>query len=284
MERPVVVGVDGSDSSLRAVDWAVDEAAHHGRGLRIIYASLWERYEGMTPAVGLDRPAAQILAREVLAAAERRAAARRPGVALSQDVLAAAPVEALLSEGRSAFALVVGCRGRGPLAAATLGSVALGVAGRAGCPTVVVRGSAPAAHGAWARVALGLAGTPQGAAAVDFAFGEAAARGCELNAVHAWRRSGTGGDSVVGDDAPGAAETLVSAVLERATAVHSEVPARSEVVEGSPRQALLDAAESADLLVLGAHRRHDGTGIQLGLVSHPVLHHAACPVAVVPQP
>ncbi|MEO3753187.1 universal stress protein [Streptomyces sp. B6B3] len=284
MEQPVVVGVDGSAASLRAVDWAADEAAHHGRGLRIVYATLWERYEDLTPVVGLDRPAPQILAREVLAAAERRAAARRPGLPLSQDVLAAAPVEALLSEGRSAFALVVGCRGRGPLAAAPLGSVALGVAGRAGCPTVVVRGAGPAAQGAWARVALGLAGTPQSAAAVDFAFREAAARGCELSAVHAWRRSGTGGDSVVGDDAPGAAETLVTGVLERATQKHSEVPARSDVVEGSPRRALLAAAESADLLVLGAHRREDGPGLQLGLVSHPVLQHAACPVAVVPEP
>lgn len=49
MELPLVVGVDGSVPSLGAVDWAVDEAARHGIPLRLVYASLWERYEGRHP-------------------------------------------------------------------------------------------------------------------------------------------------------------------------------------------------------------------------------------------
>jgi nucleotide-binding universal stress UspA family protein len=40
MELPVVVGIDGSDSSLLAVDWAVDEAARRGLPLRLVHASL----------------------------------------------------------------------------------------------------------------------------------------------------------------------------------------------------------------------------------------------------
>lgn len=46
MELPLVVGVDGSEPSMRAVDWAADEAALRGVPLRLVYASLWERYEG----------------------------------------------------------------------------------------------------------------------------------------------------------------------------------------------------------------------------------------------
>lgn len=46
MDLPIVVGVDGSEPSMRAVDWAVDEAALRGASLRLVYASLWERYEG----------------------------------------------------------------------------------------------------------------------------------------------------------------------------------------------------------------------------------------------
>ncbi|MFB7510384.1 universal stress protein, partial [Streptomyces broussonetiae] len=46
MERPLVVGVGGSDSSLQAVDWAADETARHGLPLRLVHASLWERHEG----------------------------------------------------------------------------------------------------------------------------------------------------------------------------------------------------------------------------------------------
>jgi nucleotide-binding universal stress UspA family protein len=39
MELPLVVGVDGSDSSLLAIDWAVDEAARLGLSLRLVYAT-----------------------------------------------------------------------------------------------------------------------------------------------------------------------------------------------------------------------------------------------------
>jgi nucleotide-binding universal stress UspA family protein len=43
---PIVVGVDGSESSLGAIDWAADEAALHGLPLRLVHACLWEPYEG----------------------------------------------------------------------------------------------------------------------------------------------------------------------------------------------------------------------------------------------
>ncbi|MGV9237311.1 universal stress protein, partial [Streptomyces nigra] len=43
MTLPLVVGVDGSDPSLVAVDWAADEAVRHGLTLRLVHASLWER-------------------------------------------------------------------------------------------------------------------------------------------------------------------------------------------------------------------------------------------------
>lgn len=56
-----------------------------------------------------------------------------------------------------------------------------------------------------------------------------------------------------------------------------------QVIEGSTRQALLEAASGADLLVVGARRRRGHLGLQLGLISHAVLHHAPCPIAVVPQ-
>ena len=54
-------------------------------------------------------------------------------------------------------------------------------------------------------------------------------------------------------------------------------------VEGHARDALLAVSCQADLLVVGARRRHGHFGLQLGLVAHGVLHHAACPVAVVPE-
>jgi nucleotide-binding universal stress UspA family protein len=64
---------------------------------------------------------------------------------------------------------------------------------------------------------------------------------------------------------------------------YPDVPVHRKVVAGSARQALLVAARDADLLVVGARRRQGQVGLQLGLVNHGVLHHAPCPVVVVPQ-
>ncbi len=46
---------------------------------------------------------------------------------------------------------------------------------------------------------------------------------------------------------------------------------------------LLDASADADLIVVGAPRRHGHFGVQLGRVAHALLHHSQCPVAVIPQ-
>jgi nucleotide-binding universal stress UspA family protein len=53
--------------------------------------------------------------------------------------------------------------------------------------------------------------------------------------------------------------------------------------EGPARKVLLDASADAGLLVVGAQWRHGHFGLQIGRVAHAVLHHSACPVAVVPQ-
>lgn len=155
MQAPLVVGVDGSDSSLQAVDWAADEAARHAAPLRLVYASLWERYEGAVPTGGLERPAGRVLAENILAAAAERARLRVPALAVSTEVLAEDATSALLREGASASAVVVGSRGRGQLASVLLGSVSLVVAARSVCPVVVVRGDDVALASRHQRILLG---------------------------------------------------------------------------------------------------------------------------------
>ncbi|MFD5319226.1 universal stress protein [Streptomyces sp. NPDC127098] len=279
MEQPMVVGVDGSESSLAAVDWGADEAARHGCALRLVYASFWERYEALTPSAGVDRPESRTLARNVLAAAERRATDRQPDVKVSVDIVAEPPVQALLEESRHALAVVVGSRGRGPLTSMLLGSVSLGVAGRAGSPVVVVRGTRPALTGGFGRVVLGVKEPVRDAEALEFAFREAAARSCELLVLHAWRAATD--ESRVADEAT--ARGLLTDALARAAERHPGVRVSRDITEGPARPALLDAAEAADLLVVGAHRRRGEEGLHLGLTGHALLHFAACPVAVIPR-
>ncbi|MFE5187988.1 universal stress protein [Streptomyces sp. NPDC056628] len=284
MTLPLIVGVDGSDPSLVAVDWAVDEAVRHGLTLRLVHASLWERYAGTMPTRGGGRFSERALAEHLVASAAERAARRAPGLKVTTDILPAEGVDGLLHEGANAHALVVGDRGRGELKGLLLGSVSLGVAARARCPVIVVRGGEPGVVGLYERVLLGVGDTATSGRAVDFAVREAEVRGCALDAVRAWRHpapvgAGTAGD----DDHERRAATLLDEALRAPLAAHPDVRVHRTTVEGPARGVLMDRSAAADLVVLGARRRHGHFGLQLGRVGHTLLHHAECPVAIVPQ-
>ncbi|NUK02579.1 universal stress protein [Streptomyces lunaelactis] len=291
MELPLVVGVDGSESSLRAVDWAADEAALHRAPLRLVNASLWERYEGAALADDLGKPSERVLAENIVASATDRARRRSPDLNISTDILPEDAVTALLHEGRNASALVIGSHGRSGIAELLLGSVSLAVAARADCTVIVLRGGHDRrpGRGIHQRIVLGVDEPQEGSAAVRFAFLEAEARHAELHAVRAWRRPAhetTEHPLPAGEparyDENRAVETVEEA-LRAAVAEHPSVELHRRTVEGPARTVLMDASATADLLVVGAERRHGHVGLQLGRVAHAVLHRAVCPVAVVPQ-
>ncbi|MEU9877951.1 universal stress protein [Streptomyces phaeochromogenes] len=288
MELPLVVGVDGSEPGMRAVDWAADEAALRGVPLRLVYASLWERYEGAALAEGLGRSSEQVLADNIVEAAAKRAHRREVDLKISTEVLPEEPVPALLREGRNASALVLGTRGRSGIAELLLGSVSLAVAARAHCPVIVLRGGhdRQVTSRMRRRIVLGVGEEPENSAAVRFAFEEARERRVPLEAVRAWRcpaHQTTDHPLLAGEPArlyeQQATETLEAALRDAPAGVELH----RRIVEGPARKVLLDASAEADLLVVGAQRRHGHFGLQLGRVAHAVLHHSACPVAVVPQ-
>ncbi len=290
METPLVVGVDGSDPALTALDWAVDEAVRQGRPLRIVYASLWERYEGAVPPWSTDRPWGQALADTIIGQAAERARRRAPGLSLTTRVAAEDAAGALLGEGREAWAVVVGARGRSELGDLLLGSVGLVVAARASCPVVVVRGDRQALGARHERILLGVGDHDVDAPSVAFAFREAAVRDAELDAVRTWRRplhDPLDHSLLRGETGVYLAEEASEAldkVLAAGTREHPDVRVRRSSVEGAARRVLVERSAAADLLVLGARRRDGHVGLQLGRVAHRALHHARCPVAVVPQP
>ncbi|MFE4333130.1 universal stress protein [Streptomyces sp. NPDC056831] len=287
MKQPLVSGVDGSETSLRAVDWAVDEAALHGLPLRLVYASRWERYEGAAPTLGLGRPAQQALTDSIVETAAERARRRHPDVDVSVEVTPEDAVIALLHEGRNAEALIIGERGRGGLTGLLLGSVSLAVAARAPCPVVVVRGDRAGVSGAHGRILVCIGEPDSGGAAVRFAFHEAGARGCALDAVHAWRCPShnradprrTVSEHLYHKER---AATLIDEAVAESVRDHPTVRLHSAAVEGTAAKVLVQRSAAADLIVVGAHRRRSHLGLQLGRVAHNLLHHADCPVAVVP--
>ncbi|MFB7242038.1 universal stress protein [Streptomyces populi] len=289
MTLPLVVGVDGSDGSLLAVDWAVDLATRNRLPLRLVHASLWERYEGAFPTLSRERSSERVLAEHIVGSAAERVRRHAPRLSVSTETVPAEAVSALLDEARNATTLITGSRGRGELKGTLLGSVGLAVAARAHCPVIVVRGDKAALAGSHERILLGVGDPDTCREAVGFAFREAAARGCELDVVRAWRCPvrEAADDTALAEDPEHQHEkqavALIQTLVADASAAHPDVRLRRTTVEGAARKVLVHRSAAADLVVLGARRRSGRFGLQLGRVSHTLLHHAACPVAVVPD-
>lgn len=285
MERPLIVGVDGSESSLDALDWAATEAALRGVPLTVLYASRWERYERRAPSFSVDRPAARIYAEDVVGAAAERALRRVDSLHVATEIVSEDPATALVQRGHEASAIVVGSRGLGSFTGLLLGSVSLAVAAHAESPVFVVRG---ADRGATAdRVIVGSGEPAEAAEILAFALREADLRKAPLEVVHAWRSStpelpGTSAEGA-GTSGNRRAEAELDQALHRPDLELGSVTVERTVQEGSARDVLLDASSDAALLVVGARRRNGHAGMQLGPVNHAVLHHAACPVALVPH-
>ncbi|TQE21318.1 universal stress protein [Streptomyces ipomoeae] len=271
MTIPLVVGIDGSEASLEAVDWAAGEAVRHEVPIHLLHAAAQD-----------DE------ASDVIGTASERARKVAPTVRLSSEVLHVDAASALVDKGRNAFALVLGSRGLGDLAGMLLGSVSLAVAAHADCPVVVVRGGVEHRGSRFGNVVVGVEDGEGSGTAVQFAFREAHVRRCRLVALHAWSvpvgppgPPGVSGYALQAFRRP--PTQVLSEALRETAERYQDVKVSSEAVEGPARRALLNAASNADLLVVGARRRLGHLGLQLGLVNHAVLHHAPCPIAVVPQ-
>ncbi|WP_214414147.1 universal stress protein [Sphaerisporangium fuscum] len=275
----IVVGVDGSAVGLDAAGWAVREAALRGLPVHIVHAV--PKWAEEMPE---DAPNAEVGrwmrdgATAVLTAAVERACAEPFEVRVSSERLAGDPRTVLLGLGRDADLLVIGNHGLGGFRGLLLGSVALGVAGRAPCPVVVVRGPVAAGRG---EVVVGTDGSAESEPAVEFAFAEAELRGCGLRAIRAWSLPvGTlpfdPGVLLAGEP------RLLAGSLEASRERHPSVALRQQVAQGHPAEVLVEASDEADLVVVGSRGCGGIAGLILGSTGHAVLHHARCPVAVVP--
>jgi len=273
--KPVVVGVDGSEGALRAVEWAALEAERRKASLRILSApAMPSRMHG-------DHGPAQTVATELRGFAERaleeavtRAEEIAPSLSIDTGLLTGAPAEAIAGSGSGALMVVVGARGIGGFAALVLGSVSRYVASRAACPVVVVRAGAAAVH---REIAVGVRDPREATEALAFGFEEAALRGAGLAAVYASHTAG----HPDGDEREALAETLGEWRDK-----YPAVAARPEIISGHPGQVLAEYSGRADLLVVGRHGTpaadHAGLGHAIGSVPHTVLSHARGPVAVIP--
>lgn len=137
-----------------------------------------------------------------------------------------------------------------------------------------------------ARIVVGVDGSKCGAAALRWAVDEAVHRDAVVEAVNAWHLPYVEGYPYTTSQLePGEFEAAAVALLDEAVAEIGDAPVTIEkhARAGSPASVLVDAAEEADLLVVGSRGRGGFTGLLLGSVSQQVSHHAPCPVVIVPN-
>jgi nucleotide-binding universal stress UspA family protein len=284
--KPIVAASDGSEESLRAVDWAAREAVLRGAPLRIVSAA------GLLPRMVRSKghsdyeTVSDVIRDEsdyALTAASARAAKAAPDLLIDADHLDGAPAEAVTEAGSGALMLVVGSRGVGAFAAVVLGSVSRYAATHASSPVVVVREEIGAAH---RQVGVGIGGPEGNTAALTFAFEEAALRKASLVAIHAWHtpqsdisRAGISLTAQGRNALETEATTQLDALLDEWREKYPDVPVSHDVVHGHPGRILSGMSARADLIVLGRHPAHHGPGA----VIHAVLNHAHGPIVTVPS-
>ncbi|MEW6470836.1 MAG: universal stress protein [Actinomycetota bacterium] len=135
MER-IVVGVDGSETAQRALQWAVDEARRRSAVVEAIYA--WREpfvvgyaYMGEWDMNKLTAEAETLLAEAV-------DAVDTTGVTVERKVMTGGPAQVLVEQAKGAALLVVGSRGRGGFSGLLLGSISQQAAHHAPCPIVII--------------------------------------------------------------------------------------------------------------------------------------------------
>ncbi|WCD84773.1 Universal stress protein [Streptomyces xanthophaeus] len=291
MKRTLVVGVDGSPQSRAAADWAAQEAVRRDLPLHVVHAWLWAP---LAAPIVQDRDTEAQRADDVLKEVEGDLTHRYAGLDLTAEVLSDVPVPALLHAAKDAEMLVIGTRGHGALVGFLLGSYGLQVIAAAECPVVSVRSAhgRPVSVPQEGEVVVGQQGGVQESAEVlRVAFEAAAVRNVPLRAVRAWSLPpvyGYSPGSMWIADQFGGLETYEKAALEQALepwrVKYPQVEVVTHVEQGGGGHVLLAAASDAQLLVVGRRVRESAMGAHIGSVAHAVLHHSACPVAVVPHP
>ncbi|MEU7997208.1 universal stress protein [Micromonospora sp. NPDC049060] len=140
-DGPVVVGVDGSECSLEAVEFAFEEASRRGAPLLAVQAWLYPTPVGPGDILPLVYDLDAYAADEERALAESVAgfAERYPDVPVQHRLVRGSPGGVLVEESKKAQLVVVGARGRGALGGLLLGSVSHAVLHHAHCPLVIVR-------------------------------------------------------------------------------------------------------------------------------------------------
>ena len=139
-ERVIVVGVDGSESSSGALEWAAGEARMRGATLKVVRAwhvpvLAYGPYVSPPPPSDFKKNAEALLDEQI-----NRVLGPNPGVTVVRELAEGPAAEVILVASAGAEMIVVGSRGLGGFGGLLLGSVGAQVAHHAHCPVTIWRG------------------------------------------------------------------------------------------------------------------------------------------------
>jgi len=288
----VVVGVDGSESSVASLRWAAEEAAIRNETLRIV--TVWS-----TPVVSMPAPTVgyfidpalfeadgERIVQDAIASVRADMGDRAPEITTA--VLQGLPITQLLEASNDASLLVLGSRGRGGFASLLLGSVALGCTHHAKIPVAVIHH--PDVLPGSGDVVVGVDDSDGARHALRWAATEAARWGSRLVVVHAWETpyavpsGGSAFGPMIIKELIRESEQLLDRLIAGACdgMEHPPTITKHSVPLGAV-EALLGEAKGASLLVVGSRGRGGFAGLVMGSVSQHCVYHAPCPVIAVPE-
>ena len=287
----ILVGVDGSDDGLRAVDYAVAEARIRQTAVKIVNAVDLPGLFGI-PMPQAGREALVAAGRSAAKAGLRRAAATGfPRERLSSETAVGKPADVLVELSRSAVGVVVGRRGLTGFERVFTGSTSTAVAAGAHCPVLVVpqRWRPPGVP--LGTIGVGIDGSERSLPALAAAFEEASIRGAELAVLYAWEPPEVI-YAAAGDYADAMARWTEMAELRMAEALagwrsdYPDVEVRRRFLQAHPAAALIEFSGHLDLLFVGVCGHGSLRGRTVGTVARAVIGESLCPLALIrgPQP
>jgi nucleotide-binding universal stress UspA family protein len=275
--RPVVAGVDSSSANAGAVDWAAREAAARHARLTLVHTWEWAGVPAwgtdydLTTKKELEREGSRILAR----AKERAVAAGAPEVRI--EIRRGHAPDVLIDLTADAALLVVGSRHPSALARGVFGAVSTSVVSESKCPVVVLSGP-PGMLAERPQVVVGLAGVAHDEDLLGFGFDYARRHALPLRAIFCW-------NPMFGDlrlPPPDIAKLRLAESIAGWREQFPEVETHLVARRGDPVDVLVNTSASQALVVVGRRSQRMRFGAVLGSTSLGVVHHATCPVAVIP--
>jgi nucleotide-binding universal stress UspA family protein len=270
MAEKYIIGVDGSEQSRVALDWGLARAAESGASVELLHVA---DDSFLSESVAFLSEAQQ--ASEQMLAAEREYALSTGFTgSITGTAVVGHPIAEVEEASKRADLVILGAHAGSKLAGSFFGTRAVKIAAVAHCPVAVVpfETEGDPAPG----IVVGVDGSDASQKAVAYAAERASMRGVPLIAVYAWMPPLTPGleylwSEELVESQRSAAEEAIAIGTAGLASRYPDLEIERRIVQAPPVAALLQAAENADMIVVGSRGRGGISRLLLGSVSHGVL-------------